>query len=116
MAAGDKEREAQSSPLARWRASGRRPSAPPPPPRAPAEAAPRSPPPLDAAALLASVEAGAAGAVPPAVLAVFLKPIREALALPPEERDPKVLALAFDRVEDLLEAFLLAGQRMPAGG
>jgi hypothetical protein len=116
MAAGDKEREAQSSLLARWRASGRRPSVPPPPPRAEIEAAPRSPPPPDAAALLAAIEAGAAGVVPPAVLATFVKPIREALALPPEARDAKALARAFDRLEDLLEAFLFAGRRMPAGG
>ncbi|MDC0746023.1 hypothetical protein [Polyangium mundeleinium] len=116
MAAGGKESDPRSSLLARWRASGRRPSAPPPPPRIEVEAAPRSPPPPDAATLLAAIEAGAAGVVPPHVLAPFVKPIREALALPPEARDPKALALAFDRVEELLEAFFFAGQRMPAAG
>lgn len=116
MASGDKEREAQSSLLARWRASGRRPSAPPPPPCAPAVAAPRSPPPPDAAALLASIEAAAAGVVPEAALAPFVKPLRQALASPPEERDPEALSLAFDRLEDVLEAFFFAGPRSPAGG
>src|SRR5690349_19929587 len=116
MAAGGKESDPRSSLLARWRASGRRPSAPPPPSRAPVESAPRSPPPPDAAALLAAVEAAAVGVVPPHVLAPFVKPLREALALAPEARDPKALAQALDRVEDLLEVFLFAGQRMPAGG
>ncbi|MDC3953873.1 hypothetical protein KEG38_08455 [Polyangium jinanense] len=115
MAAGGKESDPRSSLLARWRASGRRPSAPPPPPRVDVEAAPRSPLPPDAAALLAAVEAHAAGVVPPHVVAAVVKPIREALALPPEARDPKALALAFDRVEELFEAFFFAGQRMPAG-
>ncbi len=81
-----------------------------------ASVAERSPLPPDPAALLLAVEAGAAGSVPPVVLAPFVKTIREALALPPEERDPKALALAFDRVEDLLEVFLLAGQNVSAGG
>jgi hypothetical protein len=66
--------------------------------------------------LLRAIELGAAKAVPPSVLAPFLRPIREALALPPAERDPAALALALDQVEDLLEAFLLVPRPPAAGG
>jgi hypothetical protein len=66
--------------------------------------------PQSAEELLATIADLAKDVVPHGTLATFLAPVRDALATPRTERDPVILALDLDRLEDLLEAFLLAGQ------
>ncbi len=46
----------------------------------------------------------------------FLAPIREALALPEDARDPAAIALALTQLEDVLEALLLSPAPASAEG
>jgi hypothetical protein len=63
--------------------------------------------PAHARALLADVEAALLARYSPNAVAALLGPIREALEVPADKRDPDEIGPAFEVVEDVLEAAAL---------